>query len=74
MRVVFRRPDRLTVSELAAFLSLTPAGVRSLLRNHGIAPVGKEGRANLYDARSVVDTLGGHDRSLGRKRRRNMAH
>lgn len=64
----------LTAAELAAFLGLTAAGVRSLIRNHGIEPSGKLGRANLYDARKVVDTLGPHDRRVARKRRRPMAH
>lgn len=63
----------LTTAELAAFLGLTPAGVRSLIRNHKIRPDGKRGRANLYDARAVVDTLGPHDRRFTRKRRNLMA-
>lgn len=63
----------LTAAELAAFLGMTPAGVRSLIRNHKIAAVDKRGRANLYDARAVVDTLGGHDRRFTRKRRSLMA-
>jgi hypothetical protein len=66
--------NHLTAAELAAFLGLTTAGVRSLIRNHGIQPIGKSGKANLYDARTVVDTLGGHDRRFARKRRRLMAH
>lgn len=66
--------NHLTAAELAAFLGITAAGVRSLLRNHGIAPTGKRGRANLYDARHVLDTLGAHDRQFVRKRRRAMAH
>ena len=63
----------LTAAEIAAFLGMTPAGVRSLIRNHKIAPVGKRGRANLYDARAAVDTLGPHDRRFTRKRRSLMA-
>jgi hypothetical protein len=66
--------SRLTVAEIAVFLGITAAGVRSLIRNHGIAPTGKRGRANEYDARAVVDTLGPHDRRFTRKRRRDMAH
>ena len=64
----------LTAAELAVFLGLTAAGVRSLIRNHGLSPVGKNGRANLYDTRAVIDTLGPHDRRFVRKRRRPMAH
>lgn len=66
--------NHLTAAELAAFLGITAAGVRSLIRNHEIRPVGKRGRANLYDARAVVDTLGTHDRRFTRKRRGAMAH
>ena len=65
---------KLTTAELAVFLGITAAGVRSLLRNHGIEPTGKLGRANEYDARAVIDTLGAHDRRFVRKRRRPMAH
>lgn len=65
--------NRLTAAELAAFLGITAPGVRSLIRNHQIKPVGKRGRANLYDARAVTDTLGSHDRRFVRKRRGLMA-
>ena len=65
---------RLTAAELAVFLGVTAAGVRSLVRNHGIRPVGKAGKANLYDVDAVLDTLGTHDRRFVRKRRRPMAH
>lgn len=66
--------SRLTTAELAAFLGITAAGVRSLIRNHKIKPVGKRGKANEYDARTVIDKLGAHDRRFTRKRRRDMAH
>lgn len=66
--------SRLTTAELAVFLGITAAGVRSLIRNHHIEPVGKRGRANEYDARAVINTLGPHDRRFTRKRRRDMAH
>jgi hypothetical protein len=68
----FRNPGHLTVAELAAFLSLKPATIRSLILRHEIKPVGKEGRANLYAARPFVDTVGGHDRRFVRKRRTAM--
>lgn len=64
---------KLTTAELAAFLGITAAGVRSLIRNHGIDPTGKRGKANEYDARAVIDALGAHDRRFVRKRRRPMA-
>ena len=70
----FRNPDHLTAAELAAFLYLTPATIRSLILRHNIEPVGKEGRANLYAARDFVDTVGGHDRRFVRKRRGRMQH
>ena len=65
--------NRLTAAELAAFLGITPAGIRSLIRNHGIRPVGKAGKANLYDVATALDTLGAHDRRFVRKRRQPMA-
>ena len=68
----FRHPDHVTAVELAAFLGLMPGTIRSLILRHEIAPVGKEGRAHLYDARAFVDTVGGHDRRFVRKRRRAM--
>ena len=68
----YRHPDHLTVAELAAFLCVKPSAVRVLVLRHGIEPVGKEGRANLYAARAFVDTVGPHDRSVARKRRRLM--
>lgn len=65
---------RLTAAELAAFLGITAAGARSLIRNHGIRPVGKRGKANEYDPATVLDALGTHDRRYVRKRRSLMAH
>lgn len=67
--MTFRHPDHLTAAELAAFLGIAAATVRSLIHRHEIEPVGKEGRALLYHARSFVDTVGGHDRRYLRKRR-----
>lgn len=73
MSLRFRRHNQLTAAELATFLYLTPAGVRQLIRRHGIKPTGKEGKANLYDARAFIDTVGGHDRRVARKRRPLMS-
>jgi hypothetical protein len=64
--------NHLTAAELAAFLGVTATSVRSLIHRHGIKPVGKAGRAHLYDARAFVDTVGGHDRRFTRKRRTAM--
>ena len=68
-----RRVNRLTAAEIAAFLGLTAAGVRKMVEREGIRPVGKEGRAHLYDARPFIDKVGGHDRRVARKRRRPMS-
>lgn len=59
----------LTTSQLAAFLCVTPSAVRHMARDYGIRPVGKFGRENIYHARAFVDTVGGHDRGIKRKRR-----
>lgn len=61
--------NRLTAAEIGVVLGLTAAGVRSLIRNHQIQAVGKAGRANLYDAPTVVKTLGPHDRRFVHRRR-----
>jgi len=44
----------LTAAELAAVLGITAAGVRQIVRRHRIRPVGKDGRAHLYEPRSVL--------------------
>ena len=69
-----RSLDHLTVAELAAFLGVTPATVRKMAERHQIEPVGKDGRANLYDARPFVLKVGPHDRRHTRKRGQNMSH
>lgn len=70
----FRHPDHLTAGEIGLFLGITAATVRSLVMRYEIRPVGKEGRANLYDARAFVDMVGSHDRRYVRKRRGVMQH
>lgn len=64
----------LTAAELGAFLGITATSARSLIHRHGIKPVGKRGRANLYDARKFIDTVGAHDRRFLRKRRSLVQH
>jgi hypothetical protein len=59
----------LTTTQLAAYLCVTPSAIRHMARIHDIRPIGKAGREHLYEARSFVQTVGGHDRSSGRKRR-----
>jgi hypothetical protein len=68
------RLDHLTGAEIAAVLGVAPATVRTLAKRHEIKPVGKEGKANLYDARRFLAAVGGHDRRVKRKRRTLMAH
>lgn len=53
---------RLTAAELAAFLGVTAAAVRQVVKRKDIAPVGKIGRAHLYDVDEVTRHTGTHDR------------
>jgi len=66
----YRLPEHLTAAELGLFLGLTHSAIRTLIHRHGIKPAGKEGRANLYDARAFIKAVGAHDRRTARKRRR----
>lgn len=66
--------NRLTAAELAVFLGLTAASVRSIVRRKGIAPTGKAGKANLYDPREVIRHAGAHDRRDVRKSDNGMQH
>lgn len=52
----------LTAAELAAFLGLTSASVRKIVSRKQIAPVGKIGKAHLYDTDEVLRHAGVHDR------------
>lgn len=54
----------LTTAEIGAFLGITAAAVRQIVKRKQIAPVGKEGRANLYNAREVIRHAGAHDRRI----------
>ena len=54
--------NALTAAELAAFLGMTSSGVRNVISRKHIAPVGKRGKANLYDARTVIGHAGPRDR------------
>ena len=56
--------NALTAAELAAFLGMTASGVRNVISRKRIAPVGKRGKANLYDSRQVIRHAGAHDRAL----------
>lgn len=52
----------LTAAELAAFLGITAAGVRQIVKRKAIPAVGKVGKAHTYDAREVLRHAGTHDR------------
>lgn len=54
--------NRLTAAELAAFLGVTAAAVRQIAKRHSIEPVGKDGKANVYDPDEVLRHAGAHDR------------
>ena len=71
---VYEMRGHLTVAQLAAFLCVKPATVRKMASRDKIEPVGKNGRANLYDAKAFVLAVGVHDRSVARKRRRPVSH
>lgn len=52
----------LTIAELAAFLGMTPSGLRNVISRKQIAAVGKRGKAKVYDPRDVIRHAGPHDR------------
>lgn len=52
----------LTAAELGAFLGITAASVRQIVKRKNIEPVGKDGKANLYDPAEVIRHTGAHDR------------
>lgn len=52
----------LTAAELGVFLGITAAAVRQIVKRKQIAPVGKDGKANLYNPREVLRHAGAHDR------------
>lgn len=53
---------RLTAAEIGAFLGITAAGVRQIVRRKRILPAGKRGKAHLYDVDTVLRHAGAHDR------------
>ena len=54
----------LTVAELAAFLGMTPSGLRNVISRKQITAVGKRGKANLYRPSDVLRHAGARDRRL----------
>jgi hypothetical protein len=53
---------RLTAAEIGAFLGITAAAVRQIVKRHEIPSVGKNGKAKLYDPDRVIHHAGAHDR------------
>lgn len=53
---------RLTTAEIGAFLGITATAVRSIVHRKEIEPVGKVGKAHLYDVDEVIRHAGAHDR------------
>lgn len=64
----------LTVAELAAFLGLTPSGLRNIISRKQIQPVGKRGKANVYDPAEVLRHAGVHDRRVTRETPESVGH
>lgn len=52
----------LTAAEIGAFLGITAAAVRQIVKRKQIAAVGKVGKAHTYDAREVIRHAGPYDR------------
>ena len=66
--------NALTATELAAFLGMTSSGVRNIVSRKHIAPIGKRGKANLYDPRQVIRHAGAHDRALAAATPESVGH
>ncbi|WP_020574190.1 helix-turn-helix domain-containing protein [Actinopolymorpha alba] len=53
----------LTAAEIAAFLGITPSGVRQIVRRHGIPRRGTGAyKAGLYDLHEVLEYTSPRDR------------
>lgn len=52
----------LTAAEIAVFLGLTAGAVRQIAHRKRVRPVGKQGRANLYNPAEILRHAGTHDR------------
>jgi len=63
-----------TAAELAAFLGMSASGVRNVISRKHIAPIGKRGKANLYDSREVIRHAGARDRRLARTASESVGH
>ena len=66
--------NALTATELAAFLGMTPSGVRNIISRKHVRPVDKRGKANLYDPRQVIRHAGAHDRALAAATPESVGH
>lgn len=58
----------MTVAEIAAFLGMSPSGVRQVVRRHRIRSNGRHGRALTYSPAEVLLHAGAHDRQQRRRR------
>lgn len=56
------RAGAATVVDIAAYLGVTPARIRQVIAEHGIAPTGQRWKAKLYDPREVLRHAGAHHR------------
>jgi len=54
--------EPVSAAEIAAFLGMSASGVRNIISRNHIQPIGKRGKANLYNAREVIRHAGAHDR------------
>lgn len=48
------RAGQATVTDLAAYLGVTPARVRQIIAEHHVEPVGRRWKAKLYDPNEVL--------------------
>jgi hypothetical protein len=64
----------MTAAELAAFLGMTASGVRNVISRKRIPPIGKRGKANLYDSLEVIRHAGAHDRRVAGTKPESVGH
>lgn len=57
------RAGAATVTDLAAYLGVTPARVRQVIAQHGIEAVGLRWKAKLYDPMTVIRCANQHRKS-----------
>lgn len=52
----------LRADEIAAFLGMSASGVRNVISRRKIKPIGKVGKAHVYDPDVVIKAAGPRDR------------